>query len=752
MSQLQHTLKMLSYRMRRYPLWIAVLLLTIPLFLSARWLASNFPWTSSNALEVDFIRVSERFWVKHVEFIPQRGPIYFRAPPCYNAATFLIDLEHKTLERLQCKIPIDPARKPLPLANGTLLLHALEPYQVVIYDPQTSEVRVKYLPTYRGLLVNGRFLICENYRELTLIDLFADTPLSEAVVQKFYCDIQLRAVEQSSHILVSSAIDNAAWDCIDTLRAHSLVLDGILYVLDQLSVSSGFTIERPWKLHSLYWVAPDGLERITSWLGRSDLQADLSSGNGLVCSTHYSGNYLHIREASSGKVVATHPLHIRDTNGTTPAFATSLAGAMFYRFPNGRVIAIDPLEPQKVFMSGRCETWPAIFYDRSLSVYCTIAFDGPFSHRTAPGTIQFRDEETTEVIASWQGEKWLGLVEFLSFENQGSTLIATDDRQRLLKFDTNTGKVIDRFEPYKSWPIPLSLILLGATVWYLALSISTQQLRLHGSIRAIISLAMLGSLATIRLQSIGDHDFTERFSFQTLIAILTLLAFVGAECLWRTSIPRLHACLLISSSVVAIGVVIHKLQHAWPVELEIFGWVALMVSVLLLLFGIAQIAQKLFSSGGQRNKWQLSNQALVFWITAISLIAATVRYCFAGNSIYEPTPWVELAQLLCYPMLGIGIWRILQLRQFHTLYKLSTLFVWFLLVTVFRISFSLGDVDSISYMWYLKEETIYSFCATTPTAMLFLAHYLPLPRGLIKLKFVSWLHELRKHNQLSKGE
>ena len=204
--------------------------------------------------------------------------------------------------------------------------------------------------------------------------------------------------------------------------------------------------------------------------------------------------------------------------------------------------------------------------------------------------------------------------------------------------------------------------------------------------------------------------------------------------------------------MVAIRVVIHKLQHGWPVELEIFGWVALMVSVLLLLFGIVLMAQKLFSSGGQRNKWQLSNQALVFWITAISLIAATVRYCFAGNSIYEPTPWVELAQLLCYPMLGIGIWRILQLRQFHTLYKLSTLFVWFLLVTVFRISFSLGDVDSISYMWYLKEETIYSFCATTPTAMLFLAHYLPLPRGLIELQFVSWLHELRKHNQLSKGE
>jgi hypothetical protein len=55
---------------------------------------------------------------------------------------------------------------------------------------------------------------------------------------------------------------------------------------------------------------------------------------------------------------------------------------MFYRFPNWRIIAIDPLEPQKVLMSGRCETWPAIVYDRSLSVYCTIAFDGPFSHRT----------------------------------------------------------------------------------------------------------------------------------------------------------------------------------------------------------------------------------------------------------------------------------------------------------------------------------------------------------------------------------
>lgn len=752
MPRLQHVLKMLSFRMRRYPLWIAVLLLTIPLFHSARWLVENLPWTSSNAVQVDLIRVSERYWVKHVEFIPQRGPIYFRAPPCYNAATFLIDLEHKTLERLQCKIPIDPTRKPLPLANGTLLLHALEPCQVVIYDPQTSEVRVNYLPTYIDLLVNGRFLICEKYRELTLIDLFADTPLSEAIVEKFYCDIQIKAVEHSSHLLVSSAIDDIIWDYLDTLRAHSLVLDGILYVLDQLIVSSGFTIERPWKLHSLYWVAPDGLERITSWLGRSDLQAGLSSGNGLVCATHYSGNYLHIREASSGKVVATHPLHIRDANGTTPAFATSLAGAMFYRFPNGRVIAIDPLEPQKVLMSGQCVTWPAILYDRSSSVYCTIAFDGPISYRTAPGIIQFRDRETTQLIASWRGEKWLGQVELLSFENQGSTLIATDDRQRLLKIDTNSGTVTDSFEPNTNWFMPLSIILLGGAVWYLALSIATQQLRLHGSIRAIISLAMLGSLATIRLQSIGDPDFTERFSFQTLIAILTLLAFVGAECLWRKSIPRLHACLLISSSVIAIGVVIHKLQHAWPVELEIFGWVALMVSVLLLLFGIAQMAQKLSSSGGQRNKWQLSNQTLVFWITAISLSVAAVKFCFTKNSIFEPTPWVELAHILCYPLLGMGIYRILQLSRLHTLYKLTACVVWFLLVTVFRISFSLGDVDSISYMWYLKEETIYSFCATTPTATLFIGHYLPIPRGLIKLQFVSWIHTLRKHIQLSKGE
>lgn len=737
MSQLQHTLKMLSYRMRRYPLWIAVLLLTIPLFLSARWLASNFPWTSSNALEVDLIRVSERFWVKHIEFIPRRGPIYFRRPPCSNAATFLIDLEHKTQERLQCKIPIDPTRKPLPLANGTLLLHAQEPYQVVIYDPQTSEVRVKYLPTYRGLLVNGRFLICENYRELTLIDLFADTPLTQAIVEKFYCDIQITAVEQSSHLLISNAIDDAIWDYLDTLRAHSLVLDGILYVLDQLIVSSGFTIEVPWKLHSLYCVSPDGLERITSWFGRSDLQAELSSGNGLVCSTHYSGNYLHIREASSGKVVATHPLQIRDTNGTAPAFAIALEGAMFYRFPNGRVIAIDPLESQKVLLSGQYVTWPAILYDRSSSVYCTIAFDGPISYRTAPGIIQFRDRETTQLIASWRGEKWLGQVELLSFENQGSTLIATDDRQRLLKIDTNSGTVTDSFEPNTNWFMPLSIILLGATVWYLALSISTQQLRLHGSIRAIISLAMLGSLATIRLQSIGDHDFTERFSFQTLIAILTLLAFVGAECLWRKSIPRLHACLLIPSSVISIGVVIHKLQHAWPVELEIFGWVALMVSVLLLLFGIAQMAQKLSSSGEQRNKWQLSNQTLVFWITAISLSVAAVKFCFTKNSIFEPTPWVELAHILCYPLLGMGIYRILQLSRLHTLYKLTACVVWFLLVTVFRISFSLGDVDSISYMWNLKEETIYSFCATTPTATLFIGHYLPIPRGLIKLQFGS---------------
>lgn len=454
MSQLQHALRILSYRMRRYPLWIVVAITAIPIFLNARWLASNSPWTSSNALEVDLIRVSERFWVRHIEYIPQRGPIYFRRPPCSNAATFLIDLEHKTLERLQCKIPIDHTHKPLPLANGTLLLHALESYKVVIFDPRTSEVRVKYLPNNRGLLVNGRFLICEDYRRFTLIDLFADTPLTQAIVEKFYCDIQITAVEQSSHLLISIAIDDAIWDYLDTLRAHSLVLDGILYVLDQLIVSSGFTIELPWKLHSLYCVASDGLERITSWLGRSDLQADLSSCNGLVCSTHYSGNYLHIREASSGKVIATHPLQIRDTNGTTPAFAISLEDAMFYRFPNWRIIAIDPLEPQKVLMSGRCETWPAIVYDRSLSVYCTIAFDGPFSHRTAPGTIQFRDRETTEVIASWQGEKWLGQVEFLSFENQGSMLIATDDRQCLLKLDTNTGKVIDRFEPYKSWLIP----------------------------------------------------------------------------------------------------------------------------------------------------------------------------------------------------------------------------------------------------------------------------------------------------------
>jgi hypothetical protein len=738
--------------MRRYPLWIAVLLLTIPLFLNARWLVKNLPWTSSNAVEVDLIRVSERFWVKHIEYIPQRGPIYWRGPRGSNAATFLIDLEHKTLERLQCKIPIDHTHKALPLANGTLLLHAQEPYQVVIYDPQTSEVRVKYLPTNIGLLVNSRFLICENYRELTLIDLLVDTPLTQAIVQRFYCNIQLRTVEQSSHLLISNAIEDAIWDYIDTLRAHSLVLDGILYVLDQLNVSSVFTIELPWKLHSLYFVAPDGLERIASWLGRSDMDDDLSSANGLVSSTHYSGKYIEIREASSGTVVETHPLPVTDINGTTPPFATSLEGALVHRFPNWRATAIDPLEPRKVLMSGRCETWPAILYDRSLSVYCTIAFDGPISCRIAPGIIQFRDRETTQIIASWRGEKWLGQVEFLSFENHGSTLIATDDRQRLLKIDTNTGRVIDRFEPNTIWFTPLSLILLGGSVWYLSLSIATQQLRLHGSIRAIISLAMLWTLATIRLRSIGDHDFTERFAFQTLVAIVTLLAFAVAEYLWRKSILRLHAILLISSSILAIGVVIHKLQQSWPAALENISWVAFIASGLLLILGVTQLAQMLFSSGRQRNEWQLSNQTLVFLITMISLCAAAVRYCFAGNSIFEATPWVELAQLLCYPMLGMGIWRILQLSRSHTLYKLTACFFWFLLVTVFRISFSLGNIDTIGHMWQLKEETIYSFCATTPTATLFLAHYLLLPRALIKLQFVSWPPLLRTRCKLSKEE
>jgi hypothetical protein len=43
MQQLQHALKLLSYRMRRYPLWIAVIITAIPLFLAARWVAQRFP-------------------------------------------------------------------------------------------------------------------------------------------------------------------------------------------------------------------------------------------------------------------------------------------------------------------------------------------------------------------------------------------------------------------------------------------------------------------------------------------------------------------------------------------------------------------------------------------------------------------------------------------------------------------------------------------------------------------------------------
>ena len=126
MKQLFHTIKLLAYRMRRYPLWIVVVVTAIPLWIAAQWMIESVPWTSS--AEVDyayFQRLNDQLWLKISKFPNARELVWGRNSDDIESDEILIDLGKQSTTRLRKHVSIETKSEPSVLQNGLLAYYVV---------------------------------------------------------------------------------------------------------------------------------------------------------------------------------------------------------------------------------------------------------------------------------------------------------------------------------------------------------------------------------------------------------------------------------------------------------------------------------------------------------------------------------------------------------------------------------------------------------------------------------------------------
>lgn len=729
MRQFMHALQLLGYRMRRYPLWIAVLIAAFPLWMATRWIIQEHPWTSSRDLWTSFVRLSDQRFLKHTKY--QRGRVSRFSESQAYSDNYLIDLRQKTVQRL----PFDKFHSlsnPKALINGSIVFSDDRETLWIVDSITLEATQITDVPLSYDSLVNGRYAIYWDGNSLESFDL---VERKSARGPNLLFPGRVRAVDGSSHAVV----ETTTWEALDSFLATLYLIWSEIDLGDMegtagmeepmLAYSLYDIIPNSWQLVSLYAIDERGPHWVKSWIASTLNDSITTTTQGLIESRRFDHKQTEIREANSGKIIATHPAQIQNDSGMTFFCYGLHEGGLEYRSAAGRMW-IDARQPGIVLASNSTGFSNQFSFDPKRLFYCRPKDEDPYLAENAPGTLEFCRRDTTALISSWKGENWFGISQFLWFMESTENVLVTDDEQTIYQVDTSTGEVIDRFDLYSDWHLPLICVAICVCLWGCAYALTCSQLRIPYLIAVTAPLWLLWMLVSIRLESVGHPDFIERLSNQALAALLCFALIVLPLRVWPESVARLSAYLVIGYIFMCGSILIYKLGKGVYAPIETHILVLLVTCAVLEAGLILSLLMKLRRVANDRRAWQLSLTPILFWTAVCSMFIAVFTYTFKTSNSTNLAAWLGLARLFFYPTLGLGLWQIVKWKNKRLWLKMATCILWMtLLITIFT-CLKVSRTPAPYFPLEFREVLLASSATAAPTAIVFLAFSLQFPRRL----------------------
>lgn len=731
MHQLQHALKILGYRMRRYPLWIAVLIAAFPLWVASRWVVESFPWTSSIELDLPyFIRLNDRLWLKHSRFSDSRSATWRRNYDSTSSDDTLIDLEQRSSRRLREYVSIETTSEPWVLQNGILAYKSREKDKsFLIVNPNTFETTLTAVPSLDGEFVDGRFYACRIDKKIYSVDLLSSSTPKQVelpVIKDFI------AVEKSPHVIISFDIATLLNELLsksdlDFIERH----DVTIFENIALALMSGLHLN--WSFHSLYHVDEAGFHWKTTWLTSIPEYFRPKTSQGLIATAALLGSQIEIRSASTGKIIAKHPLRILGPNGEKSDYGQlGSSGALQYYFPIAKLSLIDPMQPGRTLVPEQSKPLPFYDYDHKSRLYWTA--QGLKDRATIFGfeVIEFRDRDSAEIVATWKSNRQPDKSFVFGFGPNSETTAISDDWQRLMVVDMKTGKTLLSVAPYDNWLGTIVVLGVFCCAWFVAYKVSCEMLRLPRFWQYAAPLSILWGLAWIRLKTTGNPAFNERISIQTILAIVSVILTSIAFQIWPRPMRQASHLLATLFAGLAILVLNYKQSRNILDSLETIWFVANGCCALV-IFGLTSLCiQNIRRSPESVFAWRFSLPPAIFWLTLVMSVFALLKFTFEGDSIYKIEPWREITRFLVYPMLAISLWNIVHWKKASLLRRTLVVACLISFVTLIRTLVCVRPHTISELEWVIQEEVFYSCCASFPTAILTIVCAMPIPHWLRK--------------------
>jgi|GEM_PF-2111015 len=737
MQHFTHALKLLVYRMRRYPLWIAVVVTAFPLYTFGLWMVRNCPWTSSFEHNSYLFRIDDRLWGRHVEYIPQRHFSYrWNSAHYSNCQELLFDTEKETATHIKILGLLKSGHNPVLLKDKTLLYRANNDVEARIFDPRSNSTKTIWLPFEYGVVVDGNFFAFTNDNELLTVDILKGTQQKKT---KLLFEHDFSGVHGAPHLLLSLDIANAANQIFDSIRKNSHVVNAAMSIFEEYGLSFYFSAEISWHLLSLYKVDEEGAHWQSSWLASYDDNFNPhGTTQGYIESRSLDGERIEIRYVDDPETIIAHPLTISEADGSQSNPGVLTFGGLLYQFGDLRGVLIDPGRPGKQLAVSPAENWLSGLPDKSGRLYGIVKSKFLSSAGCFSDTFEIRNRETSEIILTWtQNRKPVGTWPH-EFDDTSRSLFLTDDLHRILKIDTESGIVIDEFDPYDGWRRLIVLLGLCLAAWNILFTLACLQLHVPRVVQVCALSIPLWSLMAIRQSEIGAPSFSERLSAQCIVALTTLIILSCVAPIWKSSLAKLAILLPFAFIMLGITVLCVKLHQESLSPIESMVSIGIGCCLLVAVGYLILLLTKLIRAIKLKRKWNASILSCLFWLALSCLTLALMKETVAKTSLTELKSWVVIFRILTYPTLAVGLWLILENCHVRLLNKLALCMACITLVTVLRTVVVAPNLSTNDYVWKMREELFYACCATLPTSILSCAFFLRLP-SLLRHRAKRWL-------------
>lgn len=724
MSELQHAIRMLSYRMRRYPLWIVVVITVVPLFITTRWVLLAFPWTSAVESSLPhFIRIDDHRWIKHTNYSISRSKRWGVGEASDYSDDVLIDVNQQLMSRLRTTIPLESHSEPTALKNGSLLFWTVkkDKSRSLIVNLNTSTVKSFEKPAARAFVVDGQFLVFLQDDELSCFDLLTQTPGKPI---RLWFPQNLSEVTGSPHVMTWGSINSLLDDDIASPRIRSILLNTLLHLLGQYGLLLDYFVWMDAGFISLYSVSTEGLQWKTSWITGNTNRCTLTM-HGLIQRIPLHNDRIEIIRASEGKVIASHPRQMRNQQGTISHPAWMWFGGIVYSFPGEGSMLMDATQPGRVLQLHNPDRSPTFDYDPNFEFFWTANHYDTATKGVRKETIDIRSVKTGDIISTWLNNMGDYSGQILGFSEDSRFLVATDNQHRVLKIDVNTGNVVATIEPFRKWLAPLALLCLCNILWYVAYSVSCEQLRIPIMLRAAFPFALLLALALSRLYAIGHPEFTQRVSYQSLLAIVFVFAIHVATHFSPSSTSKASMILVLTFLINATRILIHKYQKDWFESVESMCGLVIVCCVAATLFLIYHSLRKLRQAFQQSTYLRFSLRSALFWLTLALIVLASTKHFFRGTPLFDYDNGLDFTRLFIQPMLGTSLLFIVTRPKTGLVITVLQCIAWISLITVIHTLIFSRSLNSNNFLVHLQEQFFYSCSCTIPISVLSFFFFLP---------------------------